>query len=463
MAVPVKTEKDLDASQLDLWKRAKSAADTANRDYAISLIQNLLKLEPGFVEGRRYLRAVEIAKYKTLSAMSKKLNDVKTMAGAMRASGAVKKNPADALVSAEEVLALDPYHEKANDVLFEAGQALELYDVAILAYETLAEGNPKKTDKLQQLADLCMRIENFEKAIWAYDKIVAVDPRNTDAQSGAKNAAARFASKSGGWDKAQDFRGALKNKDESIRLEQESKVAKSADAVADQIARLYQQSQENPANLNYPKQIASLYDQIGDYENAVAWYEHTYNAGGATDASMEKIIDTLKLKQVDKQIADAAANAAADPAWADYHQQLVDYKKGLQLETAKRRVEKYPTEKKLHYELGKAYAELGQYREALPSLQTGKQEPSVRTEAANLLGLCQWKLGMFDMAEKGLAAVAAEIPVMNDVKKEVLYNLAGVLRDAGKKTEEIDVLKQVYEVDIGYRDVAARVEASYSN
>ena len=461
MAATVKSEKELEASSLDLWKRAKSAAETNNRDYAISLIQNLLKAEPSFIDGRRYLRTVEIAKYKTLSAMSKKLNDVKTMAGAMRASSAVKKNPLDALVAAEEVLGFDPYHDKASEVLFDAGQSLELYDISILAYETLAEGNPKKTTQLNQLATLCLKIENYEKAIWAFEKIVAIDPRNTDAQSGLKNATARFASKSGGWDKAQDFRGALKDKDESIRIEQESKVNKSADAVAEQIARLYAQSQENPTNLNYPKQIAGLYDQIGDYENAVAWYEHTYNAGGATDASLEKIIDTLKLRQIDKQIADAAANAAADPAWADYHQQLVDYKKQLHLETAKKRVDKYPTEKKLHYELGKAYAELGLYREALPCLQTGKMEPSVRTEAANLLGLCQWKLGMFDMAEKGLAAVAAEIPVMNDVKKDVLYNLGGVLEGAGKKAEAIDVLKQIYEVDIGYRDVAARVEASY--
>ncbi|WP_157895023.1 hypothetical protein [Verrucomicrobium sp. GAS474] len=460
----MKSENELEASQLDLWKRAKSAADTNNRDYAISLIQNLLKVEPGFNEGRRYLRQVEIAKYKTLSAMSKKLNDVKTMAGAMRASGAVKKNPLDAIVSAEEVLALDPYHEKANEVLFDAGQSLELYDISVLAYETAAEGNPKKTNHLQLLANLCLKIENYEKAIWAFEKIVAIEPRNTDAQSGLKNATARFASKSGGWNDAKDFRGALKSKDESARIEQESKVAKSADAVAEQIARLYQQSQDNPTNLNFPKQIAGLYDQIGDYENAVAWYEHTYNSGGATDASLEKIIENLKLKQIDKQIADAAANVAAsgnDQAWVDYHQQLVDYKKQLFVETAKKRVEKYPTEKKLHYELGKAYADIGMYREALPCLQTGKQEPSVRTEAANLLGLCQWKLGMFDMAEKGLAAVAAEIPVMNDVKKDVLYNLGGVLEGAGKKAEAIDVLKQIYEVDIGYRDVAARVEASY--
>ncbi len=461
MAGIVKTEKDLDASQRDLWTRAKGAAETNNRDYAISLIQNLLKLAPGFIEGRRYLRTVEIAKYKSLSAMSRKLAEVKTMAGGMRAASQVKKHPEEALASAEEVLALDPYHEKANEVLFDAGQALELYDIAILGYEILAEGNPKKTSHLNQLAALCMRIENFEKAIWAYEKILAIDPRDTDAQSGAKNAAARFASASGGWNSAKDFRGALKNKDESVRLEQESKVTKSADALADQIARLYKQSQENPSNLNYPKQIAGLYEQMGDYENAIAWYEHTFNAGGATDASLEKIIDGLRFRQIDKQIAEAATNAAADPAWGDYHQQLVDYKKQLHLETAKKRVEKYPTEKKLHYELGKAYADLGMFREALPCLQTGKQEPSIRNEASNLLGLCQWKLGMFDMAEKGLAAVAAEIPVMNDVKKEILYNLGGVLEGAGKKTEAIDVLKQIYEVDIGYRDVAARVEASY--
>ncbi len=112
-------------------------------------------------------------------------------------------------------------------------------------------------------------------------------------------------------------------------------------------------------------------------------------------------------------------------------------------------------------ELGRAFLDLGMYREALPPLQEGKKAPSVRLDAANLLGVCQWKLNMFDLAEKNLRETAHEIPVMSDMKKEILYNLASVQEAAGKKADSVETLKQIYEVDISYRDVAARVEASY--
>ena len=50
---------------------------------------------------------------------------------------------------------------------------------------------------------------------------------------------------------------------------------------------------------------------------------------------------------------------------------------------------------------------------------------------------------------------------MDKTKKEVLYELGLIYDKADKKMEAIDCFKQIYEVDYGYRDVAARVEGSY--
>ena len=51
--------------------------------------------------------------------------------------------------------------------------------------------------------------------------------------------------------------------------------------------------------------------------------------------------------------------------------------------------------------------------------------------------------------------------VFDEEKKEFVYNLAGVLETMGKKEDAIEQLKLIYDVDSGYKDVAARVEASY--
>ena len=43
----------------------------------------------------------------------------------------------------------------------------------------------------------------------------------------------------------------------------------------------------------------------------------------------------------------------------------------------------------------------------------------------------------------------------------MIYNLGSVLESMDKKEEAIEQFKQIYEVDIGYRDVAAKVDAYY--
>jgi hypothetical protein len=44
----------------------------------------------------------------------------------------------------------------------------------------------------------------------------------------------------------------------------------------------------------------------------------------------------------------------------------------------------------------------------------------------------------------------------------MIYALGGVLAKMGKKEESMDQYKQIYEVDSGYKDVAAKVEAYYA-
>lgn len=79
----------------------------------------------------------------------------------------------------------------------------------------------------------------------------------------------------------------------------------------------------------------------------------------------------------------------------------------------------------------------------------------------NLLGRSYRGLGMLDLAAKQLEEAARELPAMEKLKKEIVYDLGLVFEEMGKPQQAIDCMKQIYEVDYGYRDVAARVESSY--
>jgi tetratricopeptide (TPR) repeat protein len=79
----------------------------------------------------------------------------------------------------------------------------------------------------------------------------------------------------------------------------------------------------------------------------------------------------------------------------------------------------------------------------------------------NLLGRCYRELGMLDLAVKQLDAAAKEILPMDAMKKEIVYNLGLVYEQMGERQKALECMKQIYEADYGYKDVAVRVERSY--
>lgn len=50
---------------------------------------------------------------------------------------------------------------------------------------------------------------------------------------------------------------------------------------------------------------------------------------------------------------------------------------------------------------------------------------------------------------------------MDATKKDLLYNLGLVYEKMGDKEKSVGCMKQIYEIDYSYKDVARRVESSY--
>jgi tetratricopeptide (TPR) repeat protein len=124
-------------------------------------------------------------------------------------------------------------------------------------------------------------------------------------------------------------------------------------------------------------------------------------------------------------------------------------------------VEQNPTDLQFRFELGELLTEHERWQDAIPELQKARQNPNVRMKAMSLLGQCFTARGMLDLAAKTLSDAVSELLVMDPVKKDVIYNLGLVYEKMDDKEKSVDCMKQIYEVDYGYRDVAARVEGSY--
>ena len=69
---------------------------------------------------------------------------------------------------------------------------------------------------------------------------------------------------------------------------------------------------------------------------------------------------------------------------------------------------------------------------------------------------------MNDLAARSYQNALKEKPVFDEEKKELIYSLGSVLEKMGKADEAIEYFKQIYELDIGYKDVSAKVDAYYA-
>ena len=134
----------------------------------------------------------------------------------------------------------------------------------------------------------------------------------------------------------------------------------------------------------------------------------------------------------------------------------------LLIADAQERVTRNPTDLHLRFELGENLFNAGRFREAVPELQRARQNPHARLKAMNLLGCCYGELEMLDLAVKQLEEASSEILSMDATKKEIVYNLGLVYSRMGEPEKSLACMKQIYEVDYGYRDVARRVESSYA-
>ena len=464
--MPIKSEKELSEQLRSHWLKAVAAIELRNFAYAISLLQGILKQEPEFLTGRQLLRRAEVTKQR---AAKKAFFNVSTAAlSIMKAQRELKKDPKRAVELIEKVLEDEPYNRQANLTLKEAAVAAGWPEIGVFALRTLLEEKPDDLKILHELGRLYHELGESEQAVEVYNKLNEIDPTDAEAMRLGKDAAARASMKTGGWTQAESYRDLIKDKGVAVSLEQQSRMALTGESLDQQIEEAYARHEAEPQSVDLARRLGALYEQKEDIENAIAWYQYASDLTKGTDANLVRKAADLRRKQADDEIAAHEKFLAEhDPGTPDYgarSEALVQAKKQraeLSIEEARKRSERNPTDLQLRFELGERLLDAGRPREALPELQRARQNPNARLKSMNLLGRCYRDLGMLDLAARQLEEGAKEITSMDAMKKEIVYNLGLVYEQTGETEKSIAAMKQIYEADYGYRDVAARVESSY--
>jgi len=446
-----------------LYTKAQEAAQRENTDYAITLYNQVLEKEPGFFEGRKALRAEQFKKAGAAKGFfGKMFNSAGSSPQVAKAQLALRSNPANALAIGEQILNTDPHGSAGHKIIVEAAKSLEFPRTAVLSYETLIKNSPKDKNLAIEYALACAEAGDASPGERLLMEMLRETPNDGELNQALKDLSARKTLGEGGYGALAggkgSYRDILKNKDEAVLLEQEKRTVKTED-VNDRLIKEYEgRLQSEPNNLKIVRELADIYTQKKQFEKAFELYDRVKNSEMGNDPSLALAMAKTKVRQFDYQIEQLNPFA---PEHAAQVEQLKAAKAEYQMEECRKRVERYPTDLAIRFELGVLYFQTGKYTEAITEFQKAQNNPNKKLAAWGYLAKCYSQKKMYDFAASTLQKAIKEKLIFDEEKKEMTYTLGTVLESMGKKDEAIEQFKLIYEVDSGYKDVAAKVEASY--
>jgi tetratricopeptide (TPR) repeat protein len=447
-----------------LYTRAHDALQRDNFDYAIDLFNQVLAKEPTIYECRRELRTAQMKKAGGGGGFFKKmLSNAGSQPLVAKGHMALSKDPAEALRIAEQILNGDPTNSGAHKLVVEAATALDLPSTAVLSLEILASNSPKDRDVAIRFAHALAESGQVGRAEKILADLYRSFPTDNDLAQALKDVSARKTLDEGGYEALADGKGSyrdiLKNKEEAISLEQQNRQVKTEDVAERLIGEYETRLKTEPKNLKLMRSLAELYTQKKQFARALEYYGQIKGTEVGGDASLDRNIADTMGRKLEHEMSQLDVNA---PDHAEKLAKLQAEKVAYQLAECQKRAERFSTDLQIRFELGLLYFQAGKIGEAIQEFQKAQGNPHRRVAAMNYLAQCFAKRRMYDLAIRTLQTALKEKVVFDEEKKELIYNLGCVLEGMGKKDEAVKQFELIYEVDIGYRDVGAKVDAFYA-
>lgn len=463
--MPEKTLAELPRNLRELYEKGNAALQKKNYDYAIAIYNQVLNTEPAFYPCREALRACQFEKNKSGGGFFRKvLGKTSSSPLVAKAQFQVRSSPAEAISTCEQILNTDPSNVAAHKLLAEAAAALDLPKTAVLSLEIAYRHSDKDHETGKRLGDALVEAGMIDRAHDIYSELLARNPADVGLSQTLKNVAARRTMRDQGYGSLESgtgsYRDILKDKEQAVALEKEQRQVKSEDVATELIREYEARLEKEPNDRRLLRSIADLHAQKKDFDAALHYYGLITTVEGQADPSLERAITEIKLKKMEREIE------ALDPSDSDYTEKRAALEKERQefeITEARKRVDKHPNDLACRHELGVLLFNGGRTSDAIREFQKSQLNPHKKISSLYYLGRCFAKQKMYDVAIQSLQTAVAEKPVMDAEKKELIYTLGSVLEQSGRASDAIEQYKQIYAVDIDYKDVAPKVDAFYAN
>jgi tetratricopeptide (TPR) repeat protein len=451
------------------FEHAKTVHDTSNYTYAMQLWLNGMRHEPTSMTGLQGFAASALAFQDDPG--SKKKAAIKEMEKAFGAG----RDGIDRFLAALlqyglslQDAALSGRAAEQGAVLGLSGPAVWLADRCLAA--NISSPKPRK-DLFVKCAKVYEKFGVFDKAAKAADAACKLDPSDGPLAAAARNLAAQATMTKGGFDTVGaegSFRANVRDSEKQRHLDEAERIVKSEETIDRLLKTAEEEFQKRPEDVptinNYAKRLRER-GQPEDVTKALRILEDAY--ARTKQFSFRKDAGDIRLTLARRHVSDlkdAATARPTDTAANDKYRKALSDLMHLEIDEYQARVEAYPTDMGLKFELGRRYFHVGRYEDAIGLFQDTRHDPKHKAASLGCLADCFQKIDWLDEAIDTYRQAIEAHPIASDeVGMGLRYGLLTTLQTKAERERALDVAEEADKLastiamqQINYRDVRAR-------
>lgn len=453
----------LDVRAQKLVENAQIALQRRNFDYVLEVTGQVLKAAPGCLPVRRLQRVAQMRAAQSKNKLFSKALGSVTQAGFLFG----KKAPAEQLENAERMLAADPTSTAGLRLLAEAAVGMGLPETAAFAWECLRDLQPTDRETLLGLAEAYLAAGKARQALATADALLKLRPQDGDGLELMRRASVAQTMEKGRWEEQGSFREKLRDEAASVSREQAAKAVTSEAMTQRLLREALARVQSEPENISHYRAVIDAQRQLGELAAAVEWVRKARalptGGGDTTLERLETELQVATLEQIVTTLRDRLETTPDDAALVGQLETAQSELNRYRLDQAEAYVDRYPNDYAARFTLAELYFERGDHQQAIANYQQAQKHPQVRLAALAGMGKALKARRMFDLAVAQFQSAKDDLATMDDLKKEIIYELAGCFEAMGETDKAITEYKVIYSKDIGFRDVADKVNAYYAS
>jgi tetratricopeptide (TPR) repeat protein len=443
----------------DCWKKGNEAIPKENWDYALQMYAKACELVPHNLAYRQSLLATARKKYgdngRGASMAGMKMMGPRGKLKKAQMSGDWKGIKA----ACEEGLMVNPWDIAMLTGLGEAAINMEHDDVAVFMLEEALKLDTSNVDVNKLLGGVLAEKGEYDRATACWQRVQKAEPLNAQARTMVQELSTRKVLDRGGYETAGTTR--------QISTTSGAVNARDADGPGmSQEADMQRAIRKDPENKDNYLKLAEFYRRDGKLPEAEEQLSLAFEKTGGKDLTIRELIEDVQLERMRGDLAKAKSDAAQ--SGADEHKQAAAKLAGellrREMEVFKTRVERYPSDMKVKYELGMRYMRVKNWKDAIPLFQQSRGDTRIKAESMISLGKCFAYDGKIPLARRQFESAVAEVDFEDkpDAFKDVHYSLGRLAEEMKDLAVAEEEYQKVIEVDYGFRDCVQRLEALQS-